>query len=446
MLAQWLRRFIGNARGNVAVIFALTAVPVTFLVGMGIDYGQAAMRYDQLSSAADAAALAAVTTAMMASNDAASTQAATTTFNAQASAITGITYNPANVKVTVADSITNRTVTVSYTAQSTNLFPSILGSSTIAISGQSQAVGQAAPNMDFYLLLDSSPSMAIAATQAGITTMVNNTQSQSGCAFACHQSNPAKDNLGNPSNVACTGAGYANPSFPTGGEDNYALARCLSVTLRIDNLNAAAQNLMTTAQQSETTNNATYRMAIYSFDVNFNTLGSLTSNLTSAQTEASNLSMLEVYSNNNLTSSNNNDDEDTNYDNAMSNINSTMPNPGNGTNAQGDKPQEVLFFVTDGVEDENVNGGRQQSVMDPGWCTTIKNRGIRIAVLYTTYYPLPTNSWYNTYISPIQANIGTTLQSCASPGLYYEVSTGGDISAALSSLFQIAVATAHLSQ
>jgi hypothetical protein len=37
-------------------------------------------------------------------------------------------------------------------------------------------------------------------------------------------------------------------------------------------------------------------MAIYSFDVNFNQLGPLTSNLGLAQTEAGDLSMLEVYS------------------------------------------------------------------------------------------------------------------------------------------------------
>ena len=49
-------------------------------------------------------------------------------------------------------------------------------------------------------------------------------------------------------------------------------------------------------------------------------------------------------------------------------------------------------------------------------CTTIKKRGIRIAVLYTEYLPLPTNSWYNTYIAPFQPNIGATLQACASPG------------------------------
>jgi hypothetical protein len=68
---------------------------------------------------------------------------------------------------------------------------------------------------------------------------------------------------------------------------------------------------------------------------------------------------------------------------------SIMPYPGGGTRIAGDTPQEVLFFVTDGVEDEIVNGSRVQSLMDPSYCTTIKNRGIRIAVLYTTYLPLP---------------------------------------------------------
>ena len=123
-----------------------------------------------------------------------------------------------------------------------------------------------------------------------------------------------------------------------------------------------------------------------------------------------------------------------------------MPNPGNGTNAKGDTPQEVLFLVTDGVEDELVNGSRVQSLMSTSMCNTIKNRGIRIAVLYTTYYPLPTNSWYNTYISPFQSNISPTMQSCASPGLFFEVQTGGDITAAMAALFQSAVQSAYISK
>jgi hypothetical protein len=127
-------------------------------------------------------------------------------------------------------------------------------------------------------------------------------------------------------------------------------------------------------------------------------------------------------------------------------MNTLMPNPGSGTGVNGDTPQEVLFLVSDGVEDESVNGSRKQSVINTANCTTIKNRGIRIAVLYTEYLPLPTNSWYNTYISPFQNNIGPTLQSCASPGLYFEVKTGGDISSALAQLFQYAIQSAFLSQ
>ena len=130
---------------------------------------------------------------------------------------------------------------------------------------------------------------------------------------------------------------------------------------------------MITAQQTENASLSQYRMAIYTFDIGFNTLHTLTSNLSTAQSAAANIAVLEVYANNWLTSTNNNNDVDTNYDNAMNKINLIMPNPGKGTNARGDSPQEVLFFVTDGVEDESVNGNRNQSVLNTSWCTTIKN-------------------------------------------------------------------------
>jgi hypothetical protein len=291
--------------------------------------------------------------------------------------------------------------------------------------------------------------MAIAATADGIATMVANTQSQCdsvgcGCGFGCHQSYPQKDNLGNKNTQ-----GKVDNTI-----DNYQLARNLGVTLRMDLLTAATSNLMTTAQTTESSNNAKYRMAIYTFDINFTAYQTLTSNLPLAEAAAGNITMLEVYANNirqcpgrsPCTQSDNPADVDTNYDNAMSNINSVMPSPGNGTNAKGDTPQEVLFFVTDGVEDENVNGSRQQSLMDNGWCTKIKNRGIRIAVLYTQYLPLPNNQWYNDNIASFQPQISSNMQSCASPGLFFQVNVDGDISAAMSALFQSAVKTAYLTK
>lgn len=445
-----LRRFARNERANVAMIFGLAAVPLVYLTGMAIDYTWAVDRQVQLNAAADAAALSGVTPTMMVQTQATAQTFATNTFNAQASAIAGVTSPTPNVTVSTAGSV--RTVTVNYTANSQNAFPTLLGRNTIALFGTSQATAGTSPNIDFYLLLDDLPSMAIAATQADINTMVTNTPSQGGCAFGCHETNPAADNLGNPK-----------------GEDNYTLARNLGVTLRIDNLKTAAQNLMTTAQSTATKYQAAYRMAIYTFNVGLNTIQTLTASLPTAQTAAGNISQLTVYDNNCLTKANCNHDEDTDFQNGMSKINPIMPNPGSGTNNKGDTPQEILFIVTDGVIDANsANLGfsgsygtyyssqsRQELTVNPlngsgsevqaDWCTTVKNRGIRIAVLYTEYLPLPTNAWYNAQISSFQSNIGNQLQACASPGLYTKVLTGGDISGALAALFQLAVQSAYLS-
>jgi hypothetical protein len=128
----------------------------------------------------------------------------------------------------------------------------------------------------------------------------------------------------------------------------------------------------------------------------------------------------------------------------MSGINGVMPTPGTGM--AGSTPQEVLFIASDGVDDSNSGGGRHQALFDTSYCTTVKNRGIRIAVLYTTYYPLPTNNWYTTYIAPFQPQIHNNMQSCASPGLFFEVNTDQNIADAMAELFQQAVATARLTQ
>ena len=163
-------------------MFAFMIVPLVFATGMGSDYTLASLRQAQFNSIADAAALAALKPAVISQPDSASIAAATTTFNAQASQISGVNYNPANLTVTINDSqtvgVVKRKVTVSYTAASRNAVLNVVWGPTIALSGSSQATGTTAPNIDFYLLLDDSPSMAIAATQTDINTMVTNTSSQ----------------------------------------------------------------------------------------------------------------------------------------------------------------------------------------------------------------------------------------------------------------------------
>src|SRR6202011_193432 len=96
------------------------------------------------------------------------------------------------------------------------------------------------------------------------------TAAQGGCAFACHESNPAADNLGNP-----------------GGVDNYTLAKNLGVVTRIQNLNAATQSLMDTATTTMANYKSTYRMAIYTFNTGgINKITALTSSMSTAKSLA----------------------------------------------------------------------------------------------------------------------------------------------------------------
>jgi Flp pilus assembly protein TadG len=463
MLGELMRRFLRDRRGNTALIFALSLIPIMFLTGMGIDFSSAASKRIRLNAAADAAALSMVTPTAMSETCAQAQAAAQNVFMGEASLVSGASYGAPTFSG-CQDNATTRTVTVSYTAYSENAFPNILGlltktpEMTWTVGGSSTATATTAPNINFYLLLDNSPSMDIAATTSGINTMVASTSKQGGCALACHESNPtASDVEGNPN-----------------GEDNYTLAKNLGVVTRVENMASATSSLMSTASQMMTTNNATcpngpgcYEMALFTFDVQGNTNNQCSStsiqtvyapscapssDLSAAQTAAGGIDVLEVCSNNYLTCSNDNSDTDTDFETAMNTINNIMPDPGTGTS--GSTPQEVLFLVTDGVDDEvnstscsqTLDGNRCQQPFNTSWCTTVKNRGIRIAVLYTEYLPLPTNSWYNDWVAPFQSQIGPNMQSCASPGLFFQVTTDGDITAAMQTLFQQAVSTARLSQ
>jgi Flp pilus assembly protein TadG len=462
MLADFARRFIRDRKANTAIIFALSIIPIIFLTGMGIDFSSAAEKRIQLNAAADAAALSMVTPAAMTETCAQAQSVAQNIFMGQASLVSRLNYSAPTFSG-CQDGASTRTITVSYQAYSVNAFPNVYAlfssgpAATWTITGSSTATATTSPNIDFYLLLDNSPSMDIAATTAGINTMVSNTSAQGGCAFACHETNPAADNLGNPN-----------------GEDNYTLANKLGVVTRIENMASATSSLMSTASQMMTANNATcpngpgcYEMAIFTFNAegqngsqcNNTSIQTIyapncapSSNLSAAQTAASGIDVMEVCSNNYLTCGNSNNDTDTDFETAMSTINGIMSTPGTGTS--GNSPQEVLFLVTDGVDDEinanscsqTLDGSRCQQPFNTSWCTTVKNRGIRIAVLYTEYLPLPTNAWYNDWVAPFQSQIGTNLQSCASSGLYFQVTTDGDITAAMQALFQQAVSTARLSQ
>ena len=444
-LFRSFNRFKRDGSANVAVLFALTLVPVVSFIGSAVDYSMATRMKAKLQSAVDAASVGSIAKASPGFIAAGSMTSdgritagetdAKTIFNGNMSGVTGYTLNSLTPTMTKTGSVI--TSTVQYSADVPTTFLGIMGKTSITVTGTSTSTANMPLYIDFYLLLDNSPSMGVGATPADVTKMVNNTSDQ--CAFACHDYNDSNN--------------------------YYNLAKTLGVTTRIDVLRTATQQLMDTAAQTQTYSSQ-FRMAIYDFGASSATIGlralfSLSSSLSSAKTAAGSIDLMGVYGNNDSYTA----DKDTQFTTVFPQISSAIATPGAGTSSA---PMKYVFFVSDGVADEAntgttmcnasssypTTGSRCQSPINPALCTTLKNRGIKIAVLYTTYLALPTNPWYMSWIDPFNpgpygpspnSNIAQNMASCASPGLYFEVSPTQGISDAMNALFKKAVADARIS-
>ncbi len=421
-LRQTLSRFRRHHAGGVAIIFAFSALPLMGVAGSAIDYSFASRSKAHIDAAADIAALTGVKISGTVPLAAVARADALKSFSANYGTMPRVTLN--KVDVTVTDNGLLRTSVVTYTASVQTSFMGLFGFNSMQIGGTARATSSLPTYIDFYLLLDNSPSMGIGATPADVATMVANTPDK--CGFACHD-------LSNPSG------------------NYYKLAKKLQVTMRIDVVRQATQTLMDTAR-AELVTTGQFRAAIYTYGESCTVTGltqvsALTTNLATAKAHANSIDLMTI------PYQNYNNDQCTDNTGALTSINKLIATPGDGATAAA--PQKILMLVADGVTDAyypstctrpTVSGGRCQEPLNPAICETIKARGVRIAVLYTTYLPLPTNAWYMSWIAPFQSTIGTRMQSCASPGLYFEVSPTQGITEAMTALFRKAIATARLTQ
>lgn len=422
-MPRLLQRLQNDRRGNTAVITALLMVPLIGVAGGALDYGRLQVIHSRLADAADAASVGAVAkngAGMMAASNmsgdgsvADGAAAATSLFNANSASIRDIDVS--NLETSVVKSGLQVTATVSVQASMPTYFLGIMGITTMRTSASSVSTNSLPTFINFYLLLDNTPSMGVGATPADVSKMVANTSDQ--CAFACHD-------LSNPT------------------RNYYRLAKNLGVTTRIDVLRSATASLMDTAAATALVSNQ-FSMGVYTFGASsaspgFYQVAAPSPNLAAVKTLTSAIDLMTV------PYQNYNNDQDTDFANVLTGANSAMPTPGTGKSAK--SPQEVLFLVSDGVNDSSVDGSRSIATIDTSLCTTIKDRGIKIAVLYTTYLPLPTNSFYNSYVAPWVDTISPTMQACASPGLFFEVSPTAGVSQAMAALFQKAVQNARIAQ
>ena len=422
-------RFGRDRRGNFATMLAIGIVPLLASVGVAVDGVRALEMKSRISNAADAAVLAALSAgspgmiAALNMNGTGPIEAgkhdAENFF--RANVVEGGLTQLTAVSASVYREQTSVNSTLEYSADIKTTFARIFGYDKVPISGTASATINIDAAIDFYLLLDNTPSMGLGATTDDIQKLVANTPDK--CAFACHALNNA--------------------------DNYYNLAKDLGVAMRIDVVREATQNLMDRAKKVRTYSNQ-YRMAVYSFGAAATAMGlteiaALSSNLDQVKTKAGVLDLMTI------PHQNYNNDQQTDFDGTLGAIDGKIANPGSGLG--GNEPRKVLFFVSDGVGDsykpygctKKIHGaGRCQEPIDTKACAAIKARGIQIAVLYTSYLPLPTNGWYNSWIKPFQSEIGTKMQECASPGLYFEVKPSQGISEAMDALFLKAISVLRL--
>jgi Flp pilus assembly protein TadG len=162
----------------------------------------------------------------------------------------------------------------------------------------------------------------------------------------------------------------------------------------------------------------------------------------------------------------------THFENALNSMNATViPNPaGTGTSSN---PLPYLFIITDGSQDYQTQWGGNWSsqnwtanatvpyqnsatVVPPNtvtktdYCTTLKNRGVTIAVLYIPYQTIQNAnaSFANNedgYANNNIQYIPSALQTCASPNFFFTATTPAQITTQLQTMFNQAVSTAHVS-
>ena len=478
LIARWSR----NCRGSIAIMFALILPVMVFGVGFAVDYGLYAREKARLNMMADEAVLAAVSSTAMTETTTQAQTLAQNMFTAQSSQLPRITLAAGQPAVTISMDASGliRTVTVTYAATYSTIFSAVLGIPTLPVSGQSvaQSASATAPNTNFYVLLDNQGSMALPATQAGIMQMQALTPQQisGGCAFACHEAAPnspasgfGSDVQGNPCQSGSSGSNC--PQI-----DNYQLARNNNITLRFDEVTSAISTLISTAStlQGEMSPRPTYQFSVYSVDSPYtqglyNVMPLTAQYATNWSTDSSNLQLYTVYSDGGACATQGSNPCGTYADTAsqvsptivfqnvgffsspmgteMGSLATTIPVAGTG--ASSSTPKEVLLVVTDGVEDTVV--GNQLSIT--AWdsnalasCTTLKNNGVQIAILYTTYYPTAGFWLYDDYVANFQSNIGPTLQGCASPGLFMTAAVGDNLTTDFITLFQLAMQSSRLTQ
>jgi Flp pilus assembly protein TadG len=449
-LFREISRFRRDKSGNIAIIFALTLLPIVSAIGCAVDFSLATRMRAKLQAAADSASVAAISqkspgfTAAAAMTGNGSVTAGVTdannVFDGNMSGITG--YTNLSRTSTVTKTGIKLTSNVQFSADVPVVFMKVIGYQKLTVTGTAASAASLPPYLDFYLMLDVSGSMGLPSTDDEQTRLANvnpdnYTLYPNGCTFACHFSSQSCGNSTQKynTNSHCLGyqisrvnpTAYANlvnqasttsvpkqrpglpnsmipglPSSLISGNANSlpSVSSCPTdgtpncIQLRADAVGYAVTQLLNTANTSQKVTNQ-FRIGLYPFIRYLYSYFALTSSINGSPTNSSTINyaaanlatQLDTGVNANLGSGG------THFENAFPNMNTLITTVGDGSTSNNTQP--FVFLVTDGAQNYQTqwgggwSGSNSATVMNPTTlCKPLKDRGITISVLYIPYQPI----------------------------------------------------------
>jgi Flp pilus assembly protein TadG len=451
-LRAFIKRTSASAKGNVAIIVALCASLLVSVVGFAADYGYATYINQGLQSAADAAVLAATSQSAATAGGGYGNTSWLTSYGSDVfqGNIAKLPVSNVTPNFSVVSNGTGGVIaTASYSYPVPTFFSGIIGIPTITVTGSAKATANPITYVNYYILVDVSQSMGIAATQADMNTLYNRvvqygngSDSEIGCVFACHVQ---------------SANGYYGPPQPY---TNEYLAHSISpkVTLRIDSAVSAIQTIISEAQTIAGTNK-NIKIGLYTMNLD-PTNGTLVRTISAPSTNYTNLATLAATID--LGNNNSGGVGDSDLPDQVSTF-SSSDLAANGSGASATSPQNYVFIITDGLTDISGSAcpdGHCTGYFTPSSCNALKAKAT-VGVIYTTFNPIyayvlsgstyvPGTTYENNYAilaAPYVGSIPSALQSCAtSSSYYYEASDGPAITAGIQTLFTSSLQTAHLTQ
>jgi Flp pilus assembly protein TadG len=401
--------FLREKSGNIAMTFALLAVPMVATIGASIDYAAAYNTKSKIQADLDAALLSTVKSVGIDDDDAIKEKIAAW-FAAQSDLQSGLDSDASDVNLSSTYTLdpddididgTDHAITATVKASVPTTLLKIAGIDSIPVAAESSVTGTATDYINVYIVLDKSASMLLAATASDQAALIAATafytsknSSSDGCVFACHTSQ------------------YS------GRSSNYDIAVANGIKLRTDVQLAAVKQVLGLVNTANASKNHV--------KVGYYTLGTSTSGSSLVATSyktANGIHTVQTpiytYSTlNSLLSSSSELSSASSYNStdfrALSDLASIVGTQGDGSSES--SPLKIVMLITDGAQSSmgwvtSTSGQKHITPMNPNWCSGIKTNGATMAVLYTQYLAVTDGDDVDNYEATIGAKMSTSYYS-----------------------------------